>query len=255
MFAHFFLLEESLRLSHAYTLVIVTAIVAVLTALVLSRVSLSWRNAIRLQLYSHHHSPVINTLSKESIRSVLINHCPSLLGPSANFSPTPWLFRPSTRLLATSQRSISLSMRGKCPSNYGGQIALDFTPPNRFTSKNDPTPVLVVLHGLTGGSHESYVRSVLSPLTKDYGWRAVTTNFRGCAGSELTSQKLYNAGATEDIRLIVQYLTTILSPLTPLHAIGFSLGANVLAKYLGEEADRAVIRSAVVVEPWPRTSG
>lgn len=73
----------------------------------------------------------------------------------------------------------------------GGQIALDFTPPNRFSNKNDPTPTLIVLHGLTGGSHESYVRSLISPLTKEFGWRAVVTNFRGCAGSKLTSPKLY----------------------------------------------------------------
>jgi len=249
----------------SYTLVILTAVVAVLTALLLlvllSRVSLCCRNAIRLQLYCHHHSPVINPLSKESIRSVVINHCPSLVGPSATFSPTPWLFSGHLQTIYsavgdfTKVDQVEYERRIiKVPD--GGQIALDFTPPHRFTNKKDPTPVLIVLHGLTGGSHESYVRSVLSPLTKHYGWRAVTTNFRGCAGSELTSQKLYNAGATEDIRLIIQYLTTILCPLTPLHAIGFSLGANVLAKYLGEEADRAVIRSAVVVgNPWDLYSG
>lgn len=138
----------------------------------------------------------------------------------------------------------------------GGQIALDFTPPNRFSNKNDPTPTLIVLHGLTGGSHESYVRSLISPLTKEFGWRAVVTNFRGCAGSKLTSPKLYNAGATEDIRLIVRFLSSILCPLTPFHAVGFSLGANVLTKYLGEEGDRTIIKSAVVVgNPWDLYSG
>lgn len=47
------------------------------------------------------------------------------------------------------------------------------------------TPVIVVLHGLTGGSYEPYVRSVLSVACRSVsegglGYRAVVMNFRGC---------------------------------------------------------------------------
>jgi predicted alpha/beta-fold hydrolase len=47
------------------------------------------------------------------------------------------------------------------------------------------TPIIVVLHGLAGGSYESYIRSILSRacLSKSkggLGYRAVVMNFRGC---------------------------------------------------------------------------
>lgn len=43
--------------------------------------------------------------------------------------------------------------------------ALDCTPPE-FDGFPDDTPTLVVCHGLTGGSHESYVRNVLAMAVK-----------------------------------------------------------------------------------------
>ncbi|KAH9468372.1 hypothetical protein Pst134EA_011995 [Puccinia striiformis f. sp. tritici] len=140
----------------------------------------------------------------------------------------------------------------------GGQISIDMSPPLSFDSgEEDSRPVLVVLHGLTGGSHESYVRSLLHPLISRFGWRAVVVNFRGCAHTPLLTPKLYNAGATEDIRVVISYLKKkVVSPDVNLHAIGFSLGANVLTKYLGEEQDRSVIKSAVVVgNPWDLYAG
>ncbi|PLW07862.1 hypothetical protein PCASD_13110 [Puccinia coronata f. sp. avenae] len=238
---------------HGFYLVLVVVVwVAVWVMMIRGRLA----RLLRFQLFTHFHSVVVDRSSQETIRTLIHKHCPSLAGNSASFWPTPWLFSGHLQTIYSAFGDFSKIDQVEYERRVikvpdGGQIALDFTPPHRFSNKTDPTPVLVVLHGLTGGSHESYLRAVVAPLTKDHGWRAVVANFRGCAGAELTTTKLYNAGATEDIRLIIQYLTTILCPFTPLHAIGFSLGANVVAKYLGEEADRALIRSAVVVgNPW-----
>jgi predicted alpha/beta-fold hydrolase len=45
-------------------------------------------------------------------------------------------------------------------------------------------------------------------------------------------------------------------PSAPLTAIGFSLGANILAKYLGEEGDDTTIKAAVVLgNPWDLMKG
>ncbi|KAA1077204.1 hypothetical protein PGTUg99_006307 [Puccinia graminis f. sp. tritici] len=240
---------------------VICQLILALVLLLLTRYLLRPSARNRFELYTDYHSPIIDQTNQHSLRSIIHKHCPSLVGPRAYFSPTPWLFSGHLQTIYSAFGNFTKIDQVEYERRIirvpdGGQIALDFTPPNRFSNQNDPTPTLVVLHGLTGGSHESYVRSVVAPLTQKFGWRAVVANFRGCAGAQLTSQKLYNAGATEDIRLIIQYLTTILCPLTPLHAIGFSLGANVLAKYLGEEADRTLIRSAVVVgNPWDLYSG
>ena len=71
----------------------------------------------------------------------------------------------------------------------GGTIGLDWTePPSTSPEKKllpDNTPILVVLHGLTGGSYESYVRAVLAKTCGrvdegGLGYRGVVMNFRGC---------------------------------------------------------------------------
>ena len=42
----------------------------------------------------------------------------------------------------------------------GGQVSIDWAP-TLAEKPLDNTPTLVVLHGLTGGSHESYIRGLL----------------------------------------------------------------------------------------------
>ncbi|KAJ5752274.1 hypothetical protein N7520_009191 [Penicillium odoratum] len=115
---------------------------------------------------------------------------------------------------------------------------------------NDSKPMLVVLHGLSGGSHELYLRHVLSPLTEDGSWEACVVNARGCAQSKISTGVLYNARATWDVRQSVKWLRKTF-PNRPLYAIGFSLGANILANYLGEEGDTCEIKAAVLcASPW-----
>ena len=134
---------------------------------------------------------------------------------------------------------------------FKGSFAIDFVshtastefdntlPPRTtyFTDKefeqvgsDDDKPMLVTLHGLSGGSHEIYLRHVLAPLVgsgEDGGWEACVINSRGCAMSKVTSSVLYNARATWDIRQTVNWLRRMF-PNRRLFAIGYSLGANIL---------------------------
>ncbi|MCJ1400655.1 hypothetical protein MMC11_003863 [Xylographa trunciseda] len=90
----------------------------------------------------------------------------------------------------------------------------------------DDTPMVVVLHGLSGGSHESYLRAVLQPLVAA-GWAACVVNARGCAMSAITTGVLYNARATWDVRQVVGWCRARW-PLRELFGVGFSMGANIL---------------------------
>ena len=121
--------------------------------------------------------------------------------------------------------------------------------------------------GVTIGSDDSYIRAILSracaPVEEGgLGYRAAVIIFRGCASSyicnplffltlnlcigsgvPLTSQLLYSAGHTDDTRQALMYITH-LYPNAPLLGLGFSLGANVLTRYLGEEGEQSRISSA-----------
>ncbi|KAI1910211.1 hypothetical protein LOZ53_003278 [Ophidiomyces ophidiicola] len=119
---------------------------------------------------------------------------------------------------------------------------------------DDKKPMLVILHGLSGGSHELYLRHVVSPLL-EMGWAACVVNFRGCAQSKVTSSILYNARATWDLRQLVKWLSQKF-PNRPLFGIGFSLGANILTNYLGEESEACCLKAAVICSnPWNLETG
>ncbi|PWY97742.1 alpha/beta-hydrolase [Testicularia cyperi] len=143
----------------------------------------------------------------------------------------------------------------------GGTVGLDISPPSlaaseeELKSASDPAgdglPTVVCLHGLTGGSHESYVRNCFSHLTKPtseggLGYRGIVVNFRGCANLPVTSPQLYSALKIADIRSAL-LLITKLYPNSPLVGIGFSLGANILGRYLGEEGDNTPLLGGVIV--------
>ncbi|CAH0041273.1 unnamed protein product [Clonostachys rhizophaga] len=64
---------------------------------------------------------------------------------------------------------------------------------------DDEKPMVIIMHGVAGGSHEVYLRHAVAPLV-EAGWEACVINSRGCAKSELTSRFLYNGRATWDIR-------------------------------------------------------
>ncbi|OCL14433.1 carboxylesterase-like protein [Glonium stellatum] len=115
----------------------------------------------------------------------------------------------------------------------------------------DSKPMLVLLHGLSGGSHELYLRHVLAPLiTKEGGWEACVVNSRGCAMSKITTPFLYNARATWDVRQMIKWLRKTF-PNRPLFGIGFSLGANILTNYVAEEGSSCELKAAVVCSnPW-----
>ncbi|KAK5089917.1 hypothetical protein LTR05_000084 [Lithohypha guttulata] len=118
-------------------------------------------------------------------------------------------------------------------------------------ASTDSRPMLVALHGLSGGSYELYLRHVLAPLvTEKGGWEACVVNARGCANSKITTPVLFNARATWDVRQAVKWLRETF-PNRPLYGVGFSLGANILTNYLGEEGADCQLTAAVALScPW-----
>jgi predicted alpha/beta-fold hydrolase len=158
---------------------------------------------------------------------------------------------------------------------YAGQFAVDFAtetpenpPPNeqdlpqrthnfteeefsRLESSNVEKPLLIILHGLSGGSDEQYLRHLIQPLTSlDVGFDACVINARGCAKSKITSKIMYNARATWDLRQLVQWARKTW-PKRRLFALGFSLGANILTNYAGEEGEDCILEAVIsVCNPW-----
>ncbi|AEO62550.1 uncharacterized protein THITE_2106857 [Thermothielavioides terrestris NRRL 8126] len=114
-------------------------------------------------------------------------------------------------------------------------------------ASDDSRPMLIVLHGLSGGSHEIYLRHAIAPLALNGGnWEVCVVNARGCANSKVTSGVLFNARATWDVRQVVNWARKTF-PNRPLFAVGFSLGANILTNYVGEEGPNCQLKAAIAV--------
>jgi predicted alpha/beta-fold hydrolase len=95
------------------------------------------------------------------------------------------------------------------------------------------TPRLLVLHGLEGTIRSHYLRGLLDQARRR-GWAADVLIFRGCNGENSRAPRLYHSGETTDLDFVVRRLVKD-HPSQPLVAAGFSLGGNVLLKWLGEQ--------------------
>ena len=108
-----------------------------------------------------------------------------------------------------------------------------------------PKPLAILLHGLSGGFESKYARGLANRLLA-LGWRVVILQFRGAGPEPNRLPRSYHHGDTEDLRELVQLLRQR-EPDTELFAVGWSLGGNVLLKYLGEEGDGTALSAAVGV--------
>lgn len=66
------------------------------------------------------------------------------------------------------------------------------------------------------------------------------------AGVPITSPLLYSAGHTDDTRQALLYIAHQF-PDAKLLGLGFSLGSNVLTRYLGEEGHQTRVHAACVL--------
>lgn len=106
-------------------------------------------------------------------------------------------------------------------------------------------PLVILLHGLEGSIRSHYAAGLLRRLCAE-GYRCLFMHFRGCSGEPNRLDRSYHSGETDDLRQVMAHAAAR-SGRPPLAAIGVSLGGNVLLKWLGEEQDRAPVRTAIAI--------
>jgi len=106
-------------------------------------------------------------------------------------------------------------------------------------------PMVILLHGLTGSSQSVYIQGLQQALLAQ-GLRSAALNFRGCSGEYNHSSRCYHSGETGDIDFLYRTLRAR-EPDLPMAAVGFSLGGNVLLKWLGEQGNGVQLFAATAV--------
>ncbi len=113
-------------------------------------------------------------------------------------------------------------------------------------SKTPSQKVAILLHGLEGNAQRVYMKGQAKILNKN-GWDAAAVNFRGCSGEANLSYQSYNAGKTDDLEAVIDSVLEK-DKYAEIILLGFSLGGNLLLKYLGErETFPQEIKKAVAI--------
>lgn len=109
-------------------------------------------------------------------------------------------------------------------------------------------PIVVLLHGLEGSIYSSYIQLTMQSLAHA-GYGVVLLHFRACGGRINRKPYSYHASFTDDLAYLVEVLCARY-PGRVINAIGFSLGANVLAHYLLSHAPSVLSRAIAISMPF-----
>lgn len=106
-------------------------------------------------------------------------------------------------------------------------------------------PLAIIAHGMEGSSNAVYVRGMAVALYAA-GWDILAWNMRGCGGQPNKKKFFYHSGKTDDLAAVIAHAQKTHAA---IDLLGFSLGGNVLLKYLGEIGERIPtgLRGAVAV--------
>ena len=113
--------------------------------------------------------------------------------------------------------------------------------PKRSETKN----IALLFHGLTGSYRSPYIQGAVDKLCKE-NFTCAVVHFRGCGEKENLLARSYHSGETQDNLEYLQYIHKSY-PKSKIFCIGYSLGANMLLKLLGELKQNSFITAAVAV--------
>lgn len=143
----------------------------------------------------------------------------------------PPIFRPKPRVEYQRQR---------VETSDGDFVDVDW-------SRSGSDRLAVILHGLEGHSRRTYVLG-MARAARIYGFDVLAMNLRGCSGEPNRHLASYHSGLTGDVHDVLRMVVD-LGRHASVSLIGFSLGANLVLKYLGENPKRvpAEVAGAVAI--------
>ncbi|XP_048133158.1 uncharacterized protein LOC115740979 isoform X2 [Rhodamnia argentea] len=127
----------------------------------------------------------------------------------------------------------------------GGVISIDWPANLDLREEHGLDSTLLLVPGTAEGSMDENVRAFVCEALR-HGFFPVVMNPRGCAGSPLTTARLFTAADSDDICTAVQFISKA-RPWTTLMGVGWGFGANMLTKYLAEVGERTPLAAATCI--------
>lgn len=106
--------------------------------------------------------------------------------------------------------------------------------------------LVIICHGMEGSTDRAYMMGMAKALAPTMD--VLTWNFRGCSGELNRLPRFYHSGETSDLQGVIDYARNSKN-YSSISLVGFSLGGNLILKYLGEQGRKAVgkIEKAIAI--------
>ena len=166
----------------------------------------------------------------------------------SSFRPPSWLRNPHIQTIVAGRMRPQPPIRvqrERIELPDGDFIDVDWTAPLTASTGSTSTPIVVIIHGLGGSVESRYARGMLNAVSAR-GWRAVLVLLRGASGEPNRQPRGYHSGDTADVGFFIDLIRQR-EPSTPIAAVGYSMGGNILLKLLGERGDSLPLVTGVAV--------
>lgn len=180
-----------------------------------------------------------------------IDHSPSPADPP--FVPARWLAGGHRQTIVS---ALPRRVHGLHSEIVELQVDADTRIRMRCNWQEDTSAItLVLVHGLTGDSDAPYVRATARKAL-ERGLSVIRVDVRSCGDTESWSATTYQAGLTQDLRAVLDWVTHERGRKPPTIA-GWSLGGNMALKLAGELglAAHSTLRSIVAICPAIELAG
>jgi predicted alpha/beta-fold hydrolase len=92
--------------------------------------------------------------------------------------------------------------------------------------------LIILCHGLEGSSQSAYMTE-MAKLAHKQGFTVLSWNYRGCSEIDNLTRGMYHSGATSDLEEVILAIQNLRN-WEAFYLVGFSLGGNMLMKFIGE---------------------
>jgi uncharacterized protein len=158
---------------------------------------------------------------------------------ASSFEPHPLLRNRHVQTLLTLTRRSQPRWRVETFETHDG----DWVRVGWLDADAADAPVAILVHGLAGGLDSPYAGAMAVQLAQR-GWRVALLELRGAGTQPNRLARGYHHGDTEDLRALCTLLRTK-HPGLRIALIGWSLGACIVLKAMGQEGEAAPVDAAV----------
>lgn len=106
-------------------------------------------------------------------------------------------------------------------------------------------PLVLLIHGLGGTRDSAYIRTTAVHLLRAF-YPVLRLNLRGAGERPGATRQFYHAGRSQDLKQVIGSLDGALAA-HGVVLVGFSLGGNLVLKYLAESGALAPVMAAVTI--------